>query len=35
MLVMTNRAVIEQAGQDPKAAAELGALVAALYDGAV
>jgi hypothetical protein len=28
------RSVIEQAGQDPKAAAELAALVAALYDGA-
>ena len=29
----TGRAVIEQAGQDPKAAAELAALVVALYDG--
>jgi chromosome partitioning protein len=28
------RSVVEQAGQDPKAAAELTALVAALYDGA-
>ena len=28
------RSVVEQAGQDPKAAAELAALVAALYDGA-
>src|SRR5512132_2729566 len=29
----TGRSVVEQAGQDPKAAAELAALVAALYDG--
>ena len=29
----TGRSVVEQAGQDPKAAAELTALVAALYDG--
>jgi chromosome partitioning protein len=28
------RSVVEQAGQDPKAAAELASLIAALYDGA-